>query len=297
MRCVYDPLSGRESQFDYSPKRVHRFAVIGGGPAGLEFARLASSLGSKVTLFERAAQLGGRLREWAQLPNRNRIAHAIRFWEECMLHPNVTLHLGTVAPPPDALLNNVDFVVLACGGQQKVPEHDFAGTNVISRTVDEVFSPDIEWGQRKVVVMEADRFGDPLGIALYLRERGAHVTVVCPFSEIGLGLDPVTRASRITSLHRAKIQAFEWSDARPLGNQSVLVWNHAENTDFQIDGVTDMIWCVNPLPAEQVSAIRSDRRIVPIGDALLARGLEDATKQGHDLAYELICGILEGNNR
>lgn len=290
IRCIYDPLSGREAQFEYVVQRRLRFAVVGAGPAGLEFSRMAARLGSPVALYERASEVGGQLRHWALLPHRRLVANAIEYWSQCMSHPLITLRLNTPAPPEGELLSQFDYVIRAIGGQQIIPDHEYAATEVRSMTVDQMFSSKTPWDGRQAIVVEANRYGDPLGVALYLLEQGAHVTVVCPFSETGLGLDPVSRASRLTLLHQAGARIFEWADVRPGAGRLAVIWNHAENTNISLDGVTDIIWCVNPLPADASPAGNGDTRVLAIGDARLPRGLESITKEAHDLAFSLLCG-------
>ncbi len=60
--CIGEPTSGRETEDPdwYVPARTPRdIAVVGGGPAGLETARVAATRGHRVVLVERAAELGG----------------------------------------------------------------------------------------------------------------------------------------------------------------------------------------------------------------------------------------------
>jgi len=60
--CIGEPTSGRETEDPdwYSPAASSRsVTVVGGGPAGLEAARVAAARGHRVTLVERADRLGG----------------------------------------------------------------------------------------------------------------------------------------------------------------------------------------------------------------------------------------------
>ena len=74
--CIHNPRTGRELTWgDPAPaaKRLE-VAVVGGGPAGLEAARVAALRGHRVTLYEESGQLGGQLRTWTRLVSRREAA-------------------------------------------------------------------------------------------------------------------------------------------------------------------------------------------------------------------------------
>ena len=75
VQCVYNPVVGRERQWgegSLSAVAAGRKAlVIGGGPAGLEYARIAAARGHEVVVVEREDETGGHVRWHAQLPKRS----------------------------------------------------------------------------------------------------------------------------------------------------------------------------------------------------------------------------------
>ena len=64
--CLHNPATGREETMpqviEPGPGPARRAVVVGGGPAGLEAARVLAARGHKVTLFEAADELGGQVR-------------------------------------------------------------------------------------------------------------------------------------------------------------------------------------------------------------------------------------------
>ena len=74
VQCAYNPVVGREAVWGANSMRKvtapRRVLVIGAGPAGLEYARVAAARGNAVVVYEREDQVGGHVRAYGALPNR-----------------------------------------------------------------------------------------------------------------------------------------------------------------------------------------------------------------------------------
>lgn len=113
--CNINPEAGREQELPpLEPAQTKkRVAVIGGGPAGLECARVAAERGHTVSLYEAQSQLGGALRLAASAPNREEMGSTIAWWESELALLKVKVHLESTIGSPDDL--DVDEVVWATG--------------------------------------------------------------------------------------------------------------------------------------------------------------------------------------
>lgn len=115
--CNINPEAGNEE--DLPPvERVgtaKKVAVVGGGPAGLECARVAAERGHFVSLYEASDQLGGALRLAAEAPYREEMQLPLDWWQQELGHLGVDVRLNTRVKDPDEL--DADEIIWATGGE------------------------------------------------------------------------------------------------------------------------------------------------------------------------------------
>jgi 2,4-dienoyl-CoA reductase (NADPH2) len=112
--CLVNPRACFETELVITqaatPKTV---AVVGAGPAGLSVALTAADRGHTVTLFDRAARVGGQLNMARQVPGKEEFHGLVDWYEEMVAASSITLRLNTEATADD--LAGFDEVVIATG--------------------------------------------------------------------------------------------------------------------------------------------------------------------------------------
>lgn len=118
--CAVNPRTGKERQLSPVPAgRRKRVVVIGGGPAGLEAARVAAERGHRVSLLERSAALGGALR-WASVLHPENQPF-LRYLRDEIKLSSVEVTLGQNVSTQDVVDAAPDAVIVATGGRVAVP--------------------------------------------------------------------------------------------------------------------------------------------------------------------------------
>jgi 2,4-dienoyl-CoA reductase (NADPH2) len=118
--CAVNPATGREAEFEIdSAATPRRVLVVGGGPAGMEAARVAALRGHRVTLCEKSERLGGTLvfSSLVYEPN-GRLAE---YLERQVRELPIDLRLGQEVTPEFALEQRPDVILVAVGAGHRDP--------------------------------------------------------------------------------------------------------------------------------------------------------------------------------
>ena len=120
VNCIHNPASGRETILPHvierSTRPGRRIVVVGGGPGGLEAARVAAERGHKVMLLEAASKLGGQVLIAARATWRKDLIGIIDWRVAELERLGVEVRLNTLAGPEDVAALRPDAIVVATGG-------------------------------------------------------------------------------------------------------------------------------------------------------------------------------------
>ena len=195
--CLINPSAGREFEWGgdrFTPAAVKKNVfVIGGGPAGLEAARVSAERGHKVILAEASSRLGGNFLLAGLQPRRAQILDLIGWYERQLEKLGVEVRLNSYVEAGDIDPSQADVVLVATGSyspetgfQKALPTLEampgIESGNVF--TVEAVMARQARPGNRVLLLDEGGGWRG-CGTAWKLAEDGHNVTIVTPDPFVG----------------------------------------------------------------------------------------------------------------
>lgn len=271
--CLVNARVGREFQIPAFEKAKDRkkIAVIGGGPAGMEFARVASERGHQVTLFEKETELGGRLRIGSIPPKKGEIREFVDYLIQSVKALGVDIKTG-VSIDLDDLKGLADFndIVVAVGGSPiNMP---LAHTENVYLAED-VLKNNIRLGS-KVVVVGGGMVG--CETADWIADHNSRVTVLEQLPDIATDMESRTRKLLLERLHSNRVEIICNTTVEGVEENSVIC--KQGGLTFTIDNVDHIVLAMGYKAECSLDTVHSER-VHRIGDCVLSRKALDAVHE------------------
>ncbi len=190
--CTVNPAAGyEETRGDGTltpAERRKKVVVIGGGPGGMEAARVAALRGHEVVLFEQRPELGGQVNIHARAPMRGEFREATDYLARQVTRLGVDVRLNTEASEADVLDLDADAVIVATGS---VPGRSLgspftsapATDSGVVLTMWEVLLEQKDVGQR-VLVVDEEGHHPAMNVAEFLADKGKSVEVITSMQHV-----------------------------------------------------------------------------------------------------------------
>lgn len=291
--CTVNPSAGMETVLGEglvqpAAQRKH-VAVLGGGPAGMEAARLAALRGHQVTLYEAADQIGGALRIAERAPQLGAMGQLADWYEGELRHLGVKVVTNHPASPAEV---DADVVVVATGSTPNpdptsvarpgVPTKVLPGANLID--VRELLANAVPNWVSNVVIFDDTGLYEAAAAAEYLLEQGASVSYVTRHPQFAAGLELIARAEPTWQRLQAhgRIELFTGCHIVEIGPDTTTIRPLRGGADQVLDAKLVVVAGYR-IPTANATGVQ----VLTVGDARSPRGLQEAIREGHLAGREI----------
>ena len=285
--CVTNPELSREREYKIQPApKIKKVLVVGGGPGGLEAARVAALQGHQVTLLEKEEELGGTLGIMS-LCIGNEIHRDFRDWlvRQC---GEAGVHFELNKEATVSLIEEVrpDVAILATGAPIPVIPEVPGISKAHVAGVKDVLTGKVKLGER-VVVLGGNRIGADAAYTIAKRGWAKKITIIEPkdVPSIAYDMETMNRARLvITLLPKHGIQALTKTQIEEIAEGHVIV-RLPEGKKQKIEAET-VVLAMGFTPANSLYEGLKGKvpKVYRIGDCVKARAVVDAVHEGACIA-------------
>jgi thioredoxin reductase len=288
--CVQNPVIGRELHWAKiepatSKKKI---LIVGGGPAGLEAARLAAVRGHRVVLLEMSDRLGGQTLIANRAPGRQDFDGATRWSSLQCRKLGVDVRLNCNSTVDGIVAETPDVVVIATGAVARVPVLEGMESHAVFSAWDVLSGTAGELGNVVLVIDEEYGHQGPT-TAEFLLDQGKEVDLITSQETIGNFLGATTRPPLLRRLFSKKAQIFNHLEAKAIRNGCLLARNIWSGEMHEVGPYEGFVFAYGGCARDALSEPLRQRglNVRVVGDAFAPRSLQHAILEGHQCGREI----------
>jgi 2,4-dienoyl-CoA reductase-like NADH-dependent reductase (Old Yellow Enzyme family)/thioredoxin reductase len=288
IRCAVNPVVGREVEYAYIRKadKKKEVAVIGGGPAGMEAALVASSRGHQVTLYEKDTKLGGTLILAAAHPFKADMKNYLDWLVRTVMKaPNLKIKLSTRADAKLIKAERPDVLIIAIGAEPVIPDIPGVKESKVF-WVGDVAMGKIPAGER-IVIVGSGMTG--CEAALHLAQQGKRVTVIDMLTqrEIASDAPALNKLALMRLLDQHQVQFKNETRLEEIIESGIIVADkNSKRFEMPADAVVLSLGFKVP-----TTLVKTFEELAPdsyvIGDCASPRNLKSAIHDAFNVAVEI----------
>lgn len=305
--CIQTPATGNELVFPVMSKphtldlqhRSPTLLIVGGGPAGMQAAKVAAQRGFRVKLYERQHELGGQINLLVRVPNRVEFGDASRNLQREILEAGVEVELGVEVTVEMVEREQPDAVIIATGSLPLLPPVPGAEMPHVSTVWQVIQGEKMARPGEYVIVYDQLGFHQATGTAELLAEKGCKVEFITPQFFVGGDLSITLDIELWYRRALAKgIQLTVDHYLGSLGPNSATIINNYTGQPRQLENVALAV-LVTPQAANDTLDQQLQGRVKQlfrIGDCVAPRRVENAILDGERAARSLYMTPTHANN-
>lgn len=289
VRCSINAKAGRELEFKelkrLSSDESRHIVIVGGGPGGIEAARMLKLKGYEVTLFEKDNKLGGQLNLVDDPTYKKKMTWHLNYLNHEMKRLNIDVRLNKEATVQEIIPLNPYAVLLATGGRPRLPQVEGIDLDHVY-TYEDIKLQKKGFSNNKVTVVGSGMTCH--GIARRLAEAGNQVTYLEVPTKASRRIGEDTRLRLLNKLKQIKVNIVTEQKLVEILPNSIVTEDSGSGNQSEIESeyviVAMGIMAYNPLE----EALKDElENVFVLGDALGYGSLGEATRDGFEKAYVL----------
>ena len=283
--CVQNPAVGFEKELGMgtlkAASKKKEVVIIGGGPAGMEAARVAALRGHPVSLYEKDRELGGQVNIASKIPTRNEFGDIVRYLSRQIEKLGVKIVLETEVDPQMIKSMNPEVVVVATGSEPFLPAIKGADRKHVVN-VWEVLKEKVEVGDRVLIIDGGESFWQCCGTADFLLEKGKKVEIVSYLYFVGASIPAQSLTPLYQRLLRKGVTLTPYHTVKEILADSVVISNVHTNESRVVRGVDTVVLATGNRAKDGIyTSLKGQiREIYAIGDCVAPRKVHNAIREG-----------------
>lgn len=279
-RCAVNAASGREREFALvtqapAPKRV---MVIGGGPAGLEAARVAAMRGHKVTLYEKREMLGGQLLIAGKPQSKRRVLWLCDYLSTQMKKLGVEVELGVEVTPGVVEEAKPDALVVATGAEPALLDiPGVSGKGVVGAW--DLLREKTKHEKERIAVVGGGLLG--CEVAEYLLESENMVTIIEQLHSVASDMEPSNRFGMLEHFKERNVVILTRRKAARITESGVQIANLSNGQEELVEA-DQVVIAVGVKPVNALAGVLEGMvpELYSVGDCNEPRVIMEAVYEG-----------------
>lgn len=292
--CATNPVAGREHLWGPLERdrteHAQRVMIIGGGPAGLEAARVAATRGHSVTLYERHDTLGGRLRLVHDIQFHGEMSNLLNFLIPEVERLGIEIQLNQTIDAEQIIDAAPDQVVIATGAEGYAPDVEGDGSVPVVTSDGPLQLCDAQG--RFVIVVDADGYYWTEAMVQSVIDQGARPIVIARVFEVGRELPAVSRIAFLREIDKAGGAVRANTYLSHIEGGGAVLGHYLTGRPKTVENVAAVVWVGaarsnDTLARELNNAGFPRERMHIIGDAFSPRRLSNALTEAHRVGRQI----------
>ena len=291
--CIVNPAMGKEKEMAIVPaEKPKRVLVAGGGPAGLEAARVAALRGHQVALLEKEGKLGGQVNLASVPSHMQELSQLIKYLSRQVEKAGVKVELGKEVTPELVDEMKPDVVIVATGACPLTPDDIPGVDNERVVTAWDVLAGKAVTAARNVVILGGGLVG--CETADFLAETGDNpavgrtaVTIVEMLGDVALDMPSEVKHLLMQRLHAKGVNIITSATVMEILDDGVIFTRDGQ--EESVRNVDAIVLALGASPVDSLSEKIKGKvaEVYVIGDAKEPRKILEATAEGAEVGRKI----------